>query len=82
LDELRRVRKALPEQSGAKPRLEPHHRQILAYIEEHGSITQREYGQISSRSLASRKLDFDKLLKMGLIETKGTGRGTYYVRVS
>lgn len=82
LDELRRVRKALPEKSEPKPRLEPHHRQILAYIEEHGSITQREYGKISSRSLASRKLDFDKLLKMGLIETKGTGRGTYYVRVS
>jgi predicted HTH transcriptional regulator len=82
LDELRRVRKALPEQSEPKPRLEPHHRQILAYIEEHGSITQREYGQISSRSLASRKLDFNKLVKMDLIETKGTGRGTYYVRVS
>ncbi|MGD9170041.1 MAG: Fic family protein, partial [Candidatus Thiodiazotropha sp.] len=82
LDELRRVRKALPEPPAPKPRLEPHHRQILAYIEEHGSITQREYGQISSRSLASRKLDFDKLLKMGLIETKGAGRGTYYVRVS
>ena len=82
LDELRRVRKALPEQSGPKQRLEPHHRQILAYIEEHGTITQREYGGISSRSLASRKLDFVKLIKMGLIETKGTGRGTYYVRVS
>lgn len=82
LDELRRVRKALPEQSVTKPRLEPHHRQILGYIEEHGSITQREYGGISSRSLASRKLDFDKLVKLNLIEVKGTGRGTYYVKVS
>lgn len=82
LDELRRVRKALPEQSAQKPRLEPHHRQILNYIEEHGSITQREYGGISSRSLASRKLDFDKLVKLNLIKTQGTGRGTYYVRVS
>jgi len=81
LDELRRVRKALPEQSGLKPRLEPHHRQILKYIEKHGSITQREYGGISSRSLASRKLDFDKLVKLNLIETQGTGRGTYYVSV-
>lgn len=79
LDELRRVRKALPEQAGAKPRLELHHKQILAYIEKHGSITQREYGTISSRSLASRKLDFDKLLKLSLIKTEGTGRGTYYV---
>ena len=82
LDELRRVRKSLPEQSARKPRLEPHHQQILNYIEEYGSITQREYGSISSRSLASRKLDFDKLVKLNLIETKGTGRGTYYVKVS
>ncbi len=82
LDELSRVRKALPEQSGTKPRLESHHRQILEYSEKHGSITQREYGQISSRSLASRKLDFDKLVKLNLIESKGTGRGTYYVLAS
>jgi len=82
LDELRRVRKTLPEQAGEKPRLEPHHHQILDYIKEHGSITQREYGAISSRSLASRKLDFDKLLKLNLIKAEGTGRGTYYVLVS
>jgi Fic family protein len=82
LDELRRVRKTLSEQSAAKPRLEPHHRQILGYIKGHGSITQREYGAISSRSLASRKLDFDKLLKLGLIKMEGTGRGTYYVLAS
>ena len=82
LDELRRVRKTLPELSAAKPRLEPHHRQILDYVKEHGSITQREYGTISSRSLASRKLDFDKLLKLDLIKVEGTGRGTYYVLAS
>lgn len=82
LDELRRVRKTLPELSAAMPRLEPHHRQILDYVKEHGSITQREYGTISSRSLASRKLDFDKLLKLELIKVEGTGRGTYYVLAS
>ncbi len=82
LDELRRVRKTLPEQTGERPRLEPHHKQILDYIKKHGSITQREYGCISSRSLASRKLDFDKLLKLNLIKAKGTGRGTYYVLTS
>lgn len=82
LDELRRVRKTLPEQAGARPRLERHHKQILAYIEKHGSITQREYGSISSRSLASRKLDFDKLVKLSLVKAEGTGRGTYYVLAS
>ena len=33
-----------------------------------------------SLSLASRKLDFEKLLDLDLIETKGIGRGTYYVK--
>lgn len=79
LDELRRVIKILPEQTRAKSRLEPHHQQILDYIHERGSITQREYGDISGRSLASRKLDFDKLIQLSLIEANGVGRGTYYV---
>ena len=79
LDELRRVRKILPENRKPQSRLEPHHRQIVDYISEHGSITQREYGAVSARSLASRKLDFDKLLDLGLIESRGIGRGTYYV---
>ena len=80
LDELSRVRKTLPETSKAMPRLEPHHRQILEYIAEHGSITQREYASISPRSLAARKNDFEKLLNLRLIDSKGTGRGIYYVK--
>lgn len=79
LDELRRVRKTLPQLQHEKPRLEPHHHLIIDYIKEHGSITQREYGSITTRSLAARKLDFEKLLKLNLIEVKGVGRGTYYV---
>jgi len=82
LDELRRVIKILPEQLQAKPRLESHHQQILDYIHERGSITQREYGDISDRSLASRKLDFAKLIQLNLIEANGVGRGTYYLLVS
>jgi len=81
LDELRRVRKSFPDQ--AKPnigyRLEGHHKQVLDYITEHGSITQREYGSISPRSLAARKKDFERLQVLKLIEAKSTGRGTYYV---
>lgn len=79
LDELRRVVKLLPEHSAPKPRLEVRHQQILDYIAKHGSITQREYATLSSRSLAARKLDFDKLVKLGLIKAKGVGRGTYYI---
>jgi Fic family protein len=79
LDELTRIRKALPDKVSPPPRLEPHHKQVLDYIAEHGSITQREYGELSSRSLAARKQDFERLLSLKLIEAKGTGRGTYYV---
>lgn len=81
LDELRRIIKLLPKYSAAKPRLEPHHEQVINYIEERGNITQREYGGLSTRSLASRKLDFEKLIQLNLIEAKGVGRATYYVLV-
>ena len=60
-------------------RLEDHHRRLLDYISAHGSISQREYGQISNRSLAARKQDFQKLLALGMIERKGGGRSIFYV---
>lgn len=81
LDELKRVQKSLP-QYQHNVRIEAHHRVILEYIQKHGSITQREYGNITERSLAARKQDFLKLLKLGLIESNGDGRATYYTNVS
>lgn len=78
LDELRRVIKILPDQLRVPPRLEPHHQNILDYIAKHGSITQREYGEISSRSLAARKQDFGRLMQLDLIVASGVGRSTYY----
>ena len=77
LDELKRVQKSLP----SRPvRLESHHQILFNYIEAHGSITQREYGVISNRSLAARKKDFTHLLELGLIEQVGKGRSTHYVK--
>lgn len=76
LDELKRVQKALP---AGQPRLEPHHRLVLEHIAEHGSITQREYGQISGRSLASRKNDFARLVELERIRQVGGGRSVHYV---
>ena len=78
LDELKRVQKSLP---GRTVRLEPHHKTILKHIEEHGSITQRDYGAISNRSLAARKKDFSKLTEMGLIRIIGGGRSVHYEKV-
>jgi len=62
--------------------MEPHLRRLLDHIEEHGSITQKQYGEFSERSLAARKQDFKKLLLLGLIESQGGGRSRYYVPVS
>ncbi len=76
LDELSRVRKTIP--TIHRPRLEDHHKRILRYIEKHGSITQREYGQLVNRSLAARKIDFQKLLTLGLLESHGGGRSLHY----
>ena len=78
LDELKRVQKTLPQQ---QPRLEPHDCFILEYIKTHGSITQKEYGGLSGRSLASRKNDFARLVKLGKIRQIGGGRSVYYVMV-
>jgi len=70
------VQKTLPQE---QPRLEPHHRLILDHIKAHGSITQKEYGGLSGRSLASRKNDFARLVELGLIRQVGGGRSVYYV---
>jgi len=75
LDELIRVRGSLRHEG---PRLEAHHQQILNYVQEHGRITQRDYGSLTSRSLAARKKDFADLLDWELIERKGQGRSVFY----
>jgi len=76
LDELNRVISKFPQY---RERLEPHHKKILEYIHEHGSITAREYSQITLRAKATRIQDFKKLTDMRLIQSMGIGKATYYV---
>jgi len=76
LDELRRIRSQLPQNGD---RLEPHHKKILKYIDENGSITAREYAAITERARATRIQDFKKLTDMGLIKSMGIGKATYYI---
>lgn len=80
IDELLRVQILLPE-VGRSPQtdLRPHHLKILEYIRKHGFITDRTYATLVDRAKATRALDFQKLLKLGLIERKEKGRATYYV---
>lgn len=80
IDELLRVQKLLP-QIGRTPgtKLEAHLAKLLDHIHNHGFITSREYFRLAGRAKPTRALDFQKLIKLGLIERRGKGRAAYYV---
>jgi Fic family protein len=80
IDELLRVQKLFPKiPVSQEARLENYHLKILSFIREKGSITHREYAKLVDRAKPTRALDFQKLVKIGLIERKGKGRATYYI---
>jgi len=80
IDELLRIQKILPEMEiSPQTQLQPHHHKILRFIGKKGFISDRDYAKLVSRARATRALDFQKLVNMGLIERKGKGRATYYV---
>lgn len=80
IDELLRVQKLLPV-SGLTPdtHLQPYHMIILETIREKGFIMDRDYAKLVERGKATRALDFQRLISLGMIERKGRGRATYYV---
>lgn len=80
IDELLRVQKQLGE-LGINPQtqLQPHHTKILEFIAQKGFIANRDYAKLVDRAKATRALDFQKLIDLGIIERKGKGRATYYV---
>lgn len=81
LDELRRLERQLTQrQASPATRVEAHHQLILDYIDQHGLITDRDYAQLTPRAKATRSLDFKRLLDLGLIQRKGSGRSIYYQR--
>lgn len=80
IDELLRVQKLFPLTTASpENELQIHHLKILEFIKEKGFITDRDYTKLSDRAKATRALDFQKLIELGLIERKGKGRATYYV---
>lgn len=80
LDELLRLEKTIADRGATpKTRLESYHEALLAHIEAHGFITDREYARLTERAKATRSLDFKKLIGLGLITRRGRGRSTYYV---
>ena len=80
IDELLRVTKILSN-IGSTPdmKLEAHHLKILKYLKKNSFITDRNYVELTNRAKATRTLDFQKLLNMGLIDRRGKGKSTYYI---
>ena len=79
VDELLRVKKILVEASlTPQTELQVHHQKILTVIQEKGFITDRDYAALVQRAKATPRLDFNKLIELGLIVRKGKGKNTYY----
>ena len=80
IDELLRVQKILPESAHTpQTELHPHHHVLLKHIQDNGYISDREYAKLTDRAKATRRLDFKKLLDLGMIERKAKGKATYYI---
>ena len=80
IDELLRVKKILPERGNTpNTRLENHHLKIMEFIKKNGFIKDSDYSKLTDRAKATRVLDFQKLLDLGLIQRQGKARSTYYV---
>lgn len=79
IDELLRVSKEL-EKAVLTPEviLNDDQQKLLDYLKEKGCITNRGYAQMTKRAKATRNLDFNKLIKLGLIERKRKGKAAYY----
>lgn len=79
IDELLRVQNILPKTTSPETELKEYHRKILKFIEKKGFIKESDYSKLTNRAKATRALDFQKLIKMGLIERKKKGPATYYI---
>ncbi len=79
VDELLRVEKQISlVQATPDTDLKPYHRQILAHIAEHGYITDKDYAALTERAKATRTLDFNYLIELGLLTRHGRGRSIHY----
>ena len=80
IDELLRVQKILPSVAvSPETELQEYHQKILSFIKEKGFIKNNDYARLVDRAKATRALDFQKLIDLGLIERKGKGKAAYYI---
>ena len=74
------MKKILPEAAHTpQTELHPHHHALLKHIQDNGYISDRDYAKLTDRAKATRRLDFQKLLDLGMIERKEKGKATYYI---
>jgi len=79
IDELLRVEKILPKINiNPQTRLLPYHQKLLKFIQDIGFITDNDYSRLTNRAKATRRLDFNKLISLKLIERIGKGKQTHY----
>ncbi|MBL7078576.1 Fic family protein [Candidatus Shapirobacteria bacterium] len=80
IDELLRIEKLLP-RIGFSPdtQIKPFHQKILEHIQKNNFITDKDYAKLVKRAKATRALDFQKLIKLGLISRRGKGKLTFYI---
>lgn len=78
VDELIRVKTQLEVASAPLVAAKPQYQIILNHIKKTGFITNREYAGLTKRAKPTRNVDFNNLIKLGLIERKGKGRSAYY----
>ncbi len=80
IDELLRVKKIIPKMGySPKTKIEEYHLKLIDFIKQNGFITDRDYSKLTNRAKATRTLDFQKLIRLGLVKREGKGRSTYYV---
>jgi Fic family protein len=80
IDELLRVEKTLPRGTlSPHAQLRSYHKSIVEFIKQNGYINDREYAALVDRAKPTRRLDFNKLIELGLIVREGKGKNTYYV---
>jgi Fic family protein len=80
IDELLRVEKTLPTVIiPPQAQLRPYHEKMVEFIKQKGYITDRDYAALVDRAKPTRRLDFNKLIELGLIAREGKGKNTYYV---
>lgn len=79
IDELLRISEEL-KKVGVDPKtsLKDYHQKVLKYIEKHDFVTDLDYSKMTNRAKATRALDFNRLIKLGLIKREGKGRATFY----